>query len=79
MFLVLFLFVGALPFLEINSYLSKKKKKKKKRGKERRRGGRGRREEEEGGTKIKGMELLTVGMDHMDFVRNSRKDYEFQT
>ena len=27
----------------------------------------------------KGMELLTLGMDHMDFVRNSRKDYEFQT
>ena len=28
LFLVLFLIVGALPFLEINSYLSKKKKKK---------------------------------------------------
>ena len=53
----------------------KRKREKKKREKKRR----GRREEEEGGTKIKGMELLTLGMDHMDFVRNSRKDYEFQT
>ena len=40
---------------------------------------RGRREEEEGGTKIKGMELTLDMNSIMDFVWNSRKDYEFQT
>ena len=51
---------------------SKTKKRKKRRG-------RGRREEEEGGTKIKGMELTLDMNSIMDFVWNSRKDYEFQT
>ena len=39
-------------------------------------------EEEEGEAKIKGMELtlgMNSSMDHMDFVWNSRKVYEFQT
>ena len=52
------------------------------RGKERRRG-RGREEEEKrSSSKIKGMELtlgMNSSMDHMDFVWNSRKVYEFQT
>ena len=47
--------------------------------------GRRREEEEEGGFKPRssyGMELtldMNSIMDHMDFVWNSRKDYEFQT
>ena len=53
------------------------------RGKERRRGrGRGREEEEKKKQSQKGMELtlcMDSSMDHMDFVWNSRKFYEFQT
>ena len=48
------------------------------REKERRRRGRGRERKEIKQAKIKGMEL-TLDMDHMNFVWNSRKVYEFQT
>ena len=59
-----------------------RKKNRRRRGEEEKREkrrGRGRREEEEGGTKIKGMELTLDMNSIMDFVWNSRKDYEFQT
>ena len=57
---------------------------RRRREEERRRRGRRRREEEEKKRSHdkKGMELtldMNSIMDHMDFVWNSRKDYEFQT
>ena len=53
-----------------------------KRKREKKRRGRRRREEEEEEIKQKGMELtlgMSFNMDHMEFVWNSRKVYEFQT
>ena len=67
----------------VSFWKTKNVEKKRRRGKERRRG-RGREEEERRRreAKIKGMKLtlgMNYSMNHMDFVWNSRKVYEFQT